>query len=86
MNAPISPSRLSWSARLLIGLTLIILGAAAAIWALAHYQGAARFLGVAQPTPAAVVTPQRISLREWRGSPEGPDLDTLDRVAEEPLP
>ncbi|MEO5612845.1 MAG: hypothetical protein ABIT68_08915 [Sphingomicrobium sp.] len=60
MKAPISPSRLSWSARLLIGLTLIILGAAAAIWALAHYQSAARFLGVAQPTPAAIVAPQRI--------------------------
>jgi hypothetical protein len=60
MNAPVSPSRLSWSARLLIGLTLIILGAAAAVWALAHYQSAAHFLGVAQPTPAAVMAPQRI--------------------------
>ena len=29
MNAPASPSRLSWSARLLIGLTLIIIGGAA---------------------------------------------------------
>ena len=44
----------------MIGLTLIILGAAAAIWALAHYQNAARFLGVAQPAPAAVIAPQRI--------------------------
>ena len=60
MNAPISPNRLSWSARLLIGLTLIILGAAAAIWSLAHYQSAARFLGIAQPMPAAVTAPQRL--------------------------
>ena len=43
---------MSWSARLLVGLVLIILGAAAATWALAHYQPAARFLGVANP-PAA---------------------------------
>ena len=33
-----------------------------------------------------VVTPERISLREWRGSPEGPDLHTLDRIAEKALP
>ena len=37
----------SWSARLLIGLVLILLGAAAATWALARYQPAARLLGVA---------------------------------------
>lgn len=60
MNAPVSPSRLSWSARLLIGLTLIIVGAAATVWALAHYQSAAHFLGVA-PTQPTVVTPQRIA-------------------------
>ena len=60
MNAPASPSRLSWSARLLVGLTLIVFGAAAAVWALAHYQNAARFLGVAQPAPAGAVAPQRI--------------------------
>jgi UDP-2,3-diacylglucosamine hydrolase len=33
-----------------------------------------------------VVTPQRIALREWRGSPEGADLDALDRLAEKALP
>lgn len=59
MNAPVSPSRLSWSARLLIGLTLIILGAAAAVWGLANYQSAAQFLGIA-PSQPAVVTPQRM--------------------------
>jgi len=59
MNAPVSPSRLSWSARLLIGLTLIILGAAAAVWALAHYQRAAHFLGVA-PATSPAAPPQRM--------------------------
>jgi hypothetical protein len=57
---------MSWSARLLIGLVLIILGAAAATWALAHYQPAARFLGVAsqtaappQPQPPVAPAPQQ---------------------------
>jgi hypothetical protein len=42
---------LGWSARLLIGLVLILVGAAAAVWGLAHYQPAARFLGVASQPP-----------------------------------
>lgn len=76
MNAPVSHSRLSWSARLLIGLTLIILGAVASVWALAHYQRAARFLGVAQSTPAAIVAPQRIL-----ATPVAPPSDTEDAAA-----
>lgn len=52
---------LSWSARLLIGLTLLLAGAAAAAWALARYEPAARFLGVApEPQPVAV-RPQPIA-------------------------
>ena len=53
---------LSWSARLLIALVLIIAGAGAATWALARYTSAAEFLGVVQPAdapsvPQAVMTP-----------------------------
>lgn len=33
-----------------------------------------------------VVTPDRIALRAWSDSAEGPDLDAIERVAEEPLP
>ena len=33
-----------------------------------------------------VATPERIALREWRGSAEGPDLHALDRIAEKALP
>ena len=33
-----------------------------------------------------VATPERIALREWRGSAEGPDLHSLDRIAEKALP
>jgi UDP-2,3-diacylglucosamine hydrolase len=32
-----------------------------------------------------VVTPERISLREWNGSAEGLELDAVDRSAEEPF-
>lgn len=32
------------------------------------------------------VTPERIALRAWQGSAEGPDLHALDRVPEEALP
>jgi len=51
---------MSWSGRLLIGLVLIIAGAAAATWGLAHYQPAARFLGVAQPPPPSAPAPRPI--------------------------
>lgn len=44
---------LGWGARFLIALALLLAGAAGAAWALARYQQAARFLGVAPP-PAEV--------------------------------
>ena len=46
---------LGWGARLLIAVALIVAGAAGAAWALARYDGAARFLGVA-PARAPVAT------------------------------
>jgi hypothetical protein len=48
---------MSWSARLLIGLVLVLVGASAATWGLAHYQPAARFLGVAPPPPRSAPQP-----------------------------
>ena len=54
-------TRMSWSARLLIGLVLILAGAAAAVWALAHYQPAARFLGIVPAAPAPL-TPRPVAL------------------------
>jgi len=44
-------SEMGWGARLLIGLVLVLIGAAAATWGLAHYQSAARVLGVTAPAP-----------------------------------
>jgi len=53
----------SWGARLLIGLMLIVVGAGAATWGLAHYQSAARFVGVVPAgQPVAPLTPQPVVL------------------------
>ena len=61
MNAAASRTRLSLSAKLLIGLALIIAGAAAATWMLARYDRAAHLLGVAPSPPALVRAPQRLA-------------------------
>ena len=42
---------MSWGARLLIALALILAGAAAATWGLARYHNAAKVLGVTSPQP-----------------------------------
>ncbi len=57
MNATTARRGLSWSARLLVAAVLVLLGAAAATWALARYQPAAQVLGVVPPEPAAKVQP-----------------------------
>ena len=51
---------MGWGARLLIALVLIIVGAAAAVWALGHYQPAARFLGVVPAQQPVMLTPKPI--------------------------
>ncbi len=52
---------MGWSARLLIALVLIIVGAAAATWALARYQPAARFLGIVPASPSEpLLTPRAV--------------------------
>jgi hypothetical protein len=48
---------MSWTARLLIALALVLAGAAAATWGLAHYHPAARLLGVVPAT--ALAQPQQ---------------------------
>jgi hypothetical protein len=61
MTAPASRSSLTWSARLLIGLALIIVGAAAATWMLARYDRAAHLLGVAPAPPPMIRTAQPLA-------------------------
>ncbi len=53
---------MGWGARLLVGLMLILAGAAGAVWGLSHYQPAARFLGIAPPSQRPVMlTPKPIA-------------------------
>jgi hypothetical protein len=42
---------MGWGARLILALAFVLVGAAAAVWILAHYQRAAQALGVVQPAP-----------------------------------
>ncbi|MFL6722144.1 MAG: hypothetical protein ACJ8FT_10140, partial [Sphingomonas sp.] len=51
---------MGWGARLLVALVLILIGAAAAVWALAHYQPAVRFLGIAPPAQPVMLTPKPV--------------------------
>jgi hypothetical protein len=43
-----------WGVRLLVALALVLAGAAAAIWSLAHYEPAARLFGIATVAPSPV--------------------------------
>jgi hypothetical protein len=64
---------MSWSARLLVGLVLIIVGAGAAAWAFAHYPPAARFLGITpQPQPTALMTPKPVVMNAPAAQPTAP--------------
>lgn len=66
---------MGWSARLLLAVALMLAGAAGAAWALARYDGAARFLGV---TPE----PRRAAARQ--AEPDRRPVRTADLPATEP--
>lgn len=51
---------MGWGARLLVALALVLVGAAAAVWALGHYQPAARFLGILPAEPSILLTPKPV--------------------------
>lgn len=70
MNGGTNRNGMTWTARLLIGLVLLLVGAAAAVWGLAHYQSAARFLGVVQPSqPQAALTPKPVVVNPDAANP-----------------
>lgn len=49
---------MGWGGRMLVALVLVLAGAAAAVWGLAHYQPAAKFLGIVSAAPQpAIHTP-----------------------------
>ena len=57
MNGSGTRNGMGWGARLLVALVLILIGAAAAVWALGRYQSAARFVGITAAQPL-MVTPK----------------------------
>lgn len=57
MNGSGSRSGMGWGGRMLVALVLILAGAAAAVWSLAHYQPAAKFLGIVPATPQSALLP-----------------------------
>ena len=83
MNGTGTRIGMSWSARLLIGLVLIIAGAAAAIWILGHYAPAARFLGVAPPAPVqTLLTPKPVVTNPPPAQQAAPAPVDSERVAQ----
>lgn len=73
MNGTSYRRNTSWATRLLVGLVLILVGAAAAVWGLAHYQPAARFLGITQPaSPPLTPKPVALTVGPTRASPTPP--------------
>jgi len=82
MNGSGTQTGKNWGARLLVGLVLILIGAGAAVWGLAHYQPAARFLGVTPPAPQTAVGPQQQVPANPVQSPQvAPGADTSRLVA-----
>jgi hypothetical protein len=72
---------LSWGSRLLIALALMLAGAAATAWALARYDQAARFLGVAPEPPAEtrrVPAPIRLVPQQQAQPPGGERIAELE--------
>ncbi|HEY6048446.1 MAG TPA: hypothetical protein VIV07_05295 [Sphingomicrobium sp.] len=59
---------MGWGARLMVALVLIIAGAGAAVWGLAHYQPAARFLGVVPASQPVILTPKPVVMNPQAAS------------------
>jgi hypothetical protein len=67
---------LGWGTRLLLGLALLLAGAAGAAWALARYDQAARFLGIG-PKPAEVRAAPRLVARQSPAEEMAVDTDEI---------
>ena len=63
---------MNWGARLLVALVLVLAGAAATVWALGHYQAAARFLGIVPREQTVVMTPRPVVMNPQPQPPSPP--------------
>ncbi|MGE5561714.1 MAG: COG4223 family protein [Bacillota bacterium] len=75
---------MGWGARLLVGLVLILAGAAAAVWALGHYQPAARFLGIVPAQPPVMLTPKPVIMNPQPQvpAPQQADAQEAQKIAD----
>lgn len=71
---------MGWGTRLLVGLVLILAGAAAAVWGLARYQPAARVLGVVPATQPAL-TPRPPSINPPAATSQPAPAPPADQAA-----
>jgi hypothetical protein len=81
MNGTTYRKGMGWGARLMIALVLLIAGAATAVWGLARYQPAARFLGIIPPAPAPL-TPKPVALATAPQPQAAPAQPDNARIAE----
>jgi hypothetical protein len=77
-------NRMGWGARLLVALALILLGAAAAVWGLAHYQPAAHVLGIAPSAQQPVTLTPKPTVTTPAAQPAVPSTSVADaaRIAQ----
>jgi hypothetical protein len=75
---------LGWGARLLIAFVLVVAGAAAAIWGLARYQPAARFLGIVPEQQRPVMLTPRPVVMNPQAAP-APTLEVQEPVQDEKI-
>lgn len=75
--------RTSWGARLLIALSLILLGAIAAAWGLARYDPAARLFGIAPAPPQQAAGPRPTEPAQLRFLPPQAQQAPVADAAEE---
>ena len=69
---------------MLVGLVLVLVGAAAAIWALGHYQPAARFLGIVPAQQPVMLTPKPVVMnaQPQMTAPQAPSQAEVQKIAE----
>lgn len=72
---------MGWGARLLVALVLILAGAGASVWGLAHDQPAARFLGIAPPQQQPVMLPPKPVAVNPPPAPASPHAPDAARIA-----
>lgn len=76
---------MGWGARLLVAFVLIIVGAAAAVWGLAHYQPAARFLGIVSTQQPIMLTPKPVVMNPQETGPQAAASAAQAQVEEQKI-